>query len=49
MDVSNLRKNHPKLLAYLEENGYSRCHKDWFKRCIKLALTDIGFVSAKRI
>ena len=40
MDVSNLRKNHPKLLAYLEENGYSRCHKDWFKRCIKLALTD---------
>lgn len=40
MDVSNLKSNYPKLMAYLEENGYSRCHKEWFERCIKLVLTD---------
>ena len=40
MDVSNLRSNYPKLLAYLEENGYSRCQKQWAKRCIDLVLSD---------
>ena len=40
MDVSNLRSNYPKLVAYLEGNGYSQCHKQWFRRCINLVLTD---------
>lgn len=40
MDVSNLRSNYPKLLAYLAENGYGKAHTNWIKRCINLVLTD---------
>ena len=40
MDVSNLRSNYPKLLAYLADNGYGKAHKQWIKRCINLVLTD---------
>ena len=40
MDVSNLRKNYSKLLAYLADNGYSKSHKQWVKRCINLVLSD---------
>ena len=40
MDVSNLRKNYSKLLAYLADNGYSKSHQQWVKRCINLVLTD---------
>jgi len=38
MDVSNLQKHYPLLLEYLCDNGYSRCHIQWMKRCIKLTL-----------
>jgi len=38
MDVRNLQKHYPLLLEYLHDNGYSRCHIQWMKRCIKLAL-----------
>ena len=40
MDVSNLRSNYPKLLAYLVDNDYGKAHKQWIKRCINLVLTD---------
>ena len=40
MDVSNLRSNYPKLLAYLAENRYGKAHTNWIKRCINLVLTD---------
>ncbi len=40
MDVSNLQKHYPLLLEYLYENGYSRCHIQWMRRCIKLALNE---------
>lgn len=40
MDVSNLRSNYPKLLAYLADNDYGKAHKQWIKRCINLVLTD---------
>jgi integrase len=40
MDVSNLRSNYPKLLAYLAENHYGKAHTNWIKRCINLVLTD---------
>ena len=40
MDVRNLRKHHPLLLEYLHDNGYSRCHIKWMKRCIKLVLNE---------
>ena len=40
MDVQNLRKHHPLLLEYLHDNGYSRCHIKWMKRCIKLVLNE---------
>jgi len=40
MDVSNLQKHYPLLLEYLCNNGYSRCHIQWMKRCIKLALNE---------
>lgn len=40
MDVSNLRSNNPKLLAFLADNGYGKAHKQWIKRCINLVLTD---------
>jgi integrase len=38
MDVRNLQKHHPLLLEYLNDNGYSRCHIKWMKRCIKLVV-----------
>ena len=40
MDVSNLRSNYPKLLAYLADNDYGKAHKQWIKRCINQVLTD---------
>ena len=40
MDVSNLRSNYPKLLAYLAENHYGKAHTNWIKRCINLVVTD---------
>lgn len=40
MNVSNLQEHHPLLLEYLRDNGYSRCHIQWMRRCIKLALNE---------
>ncbi len=40
MYVSNLQKHYPLLLEYLCGNGYSRCHIQWMRRCIKLALNE---------
>jgi integrase len=40
MDVRNLQKHHPLLLEYLHDNGYSRCHIQWIRRCIKLVLNE---------
>lgn len=40
MDVSNLQKHYPLLLEYLYDNGYGRCHIQWMRRCIKLALNE---------
>ena len=40
MDVSNLHEHYPLLLEYLCDNGYSRCHIQWMRRCIKLALNE---------
>lgn len=40
MDVRNLQKHHPLLLEYLHDNGYSRCHILWMRRCIKLVLNE---------
>lgn len=38
MNVSKLQKDYPLLLIYLNDNGYSRCHIQWMRRCIKLVL-----------
>lgn len=40
MDVSNLQNHYPLLFEYLYDNGYSRCHILWMRRCIKLALNE---------
>ncbi|MDR0573431.1 MAG: tyrosine-type recombinase/integrase [Tannerella sp.] len=40
MNVSKLQKNHPLLLEYLHDNGYSRSHIQWMKRCIRLVLNE---------
>jgi hypothetical protein len=40
MSVSNLQKNYPLLMGYLDDNGYSICHKQWIKRCIKLVINE---------
>lgn len=40
MDVRNLQNRHPLLLEYLHDNGYSRCHIQWMRRCIKLVLNE---------
>jgi integrase len=40
MDISNLQKHHPLILEYLHDNGYSRCHIKWMRRCIKLVLNE---------
>lgn len=46
MDTTNLRKNHPKLIFYLETAAYSKRYVDKFKREIKhiLQLADSGEV-----
>jgi len=38
MDVKNLRDNYPKLISYMEINGYSKTYVDRFKREIKRIL-----------
>jgi len=35
MNVQNLRDNYPKLISYMESNGYSKTYVDRFKREIK--------------
>ena len=40
MDISNLQKHHPLILEHLHDNGYSRCHIKWMRRCIKLVLNE---------
>ena len=38
MNVQNLRDNYPKLISYMETNGYSKTYVDRFKREIKKIL-----------
>lgn len=38
MNVQNLRDNYPKLISYMETNGYSKTYVDKFKREIKKIL-----------
>jgi len=38
MNVQNLRDNYPKLISYMETNGYSKIYVDRFKREIKKIL-----------
>ena len=38
MNVQNLRDNYPKLISYMETNGYSKIYVDRFKREIKRIL-----------
>jgi len=38
MNVQNLRDNYPKLISYMETNGYSKTYVDSFKREIKKIL-----------
>jgi integrase len=40
MDVSNLQEHYPLLLEYMRDNGYSRTHIQWIRRCIKLVLNE---------
>lgn len=40
MDVSNLSQNYQKLLDYMKEHGYGKCHTQWIKKCIKAVLSD---------
>ncbi len=39
MNIQNLRVNYPKLISYMESNGYSKSYVDGFKREIKKILT----------
>jgi len=39
MNIQNLRVNYPKLISYMEADGYSRSYVDSFKREIKNILT----------
>ncbi len=39
MNVKNLRDNYPKLISYMEMNGYSKTYVDRFKREIRKILT----------
>lgn len=39
MNIQNLRVNYPKLISYMETNGYSKSYVDSFKREIKNILT----------
>ena len=41
MDLQNLRDNYPKLISYMETNGYSKTYVDRFKREIKKILEAI--------
>ncbi len=41
MNVQNLRDNYPKLLSYMETNGYSKTYVDRFKREIKKILASV--------
>ncbi len=42
MNVLNLRNNHPKLISYLETNGYSKSYVDRFKREVEKILTSVN-------
>jgi len=42
MNVQNLRDNYPKLISYMETNGYSKTYVDRFKREIKKILVAVG-------
>jgi len=41
MNVQNLRDNYPKLISYMEANGYSKTYVDRFKREIKKILVAV--------
>lgn len=41
MDVQNLRDNYPKLISYMETNGYSKTYVDRFKREIEKILSTV--------
>ena len=41
MNVQNLRDNYPKLISYMETNGYSKTYVDRFKREIKKILVAV--------
>ena len=40
MNLQNLRESHPKLLSFMEENGYSKCYTGKLKREIKYILAN---------
>ncbi|MCU7951648.1 MAG: tyrosine-type recombinase/integrase [gamma proteobacterium symbiont of Bathyaustriella thionipta] len=42
MNEQNLRDNYPKLISYLETNGYSKTYVDRFKREIEKILTSVN-------
>ena len=42
MNVLNLRNNHPKLISYMETNGYSKTYVDRFKREVEKILTSVN-------
>jgi integrase len=42
MNVQNLRDNYPKLISYMETNGYSKIYVDRFKREIKKILVAVN-------
>ena len=39
MNVQNLRDNYPKLISFMENNGYSKTYVDRFKREIEKILS----------
>jgi len=41
MNVQNLRDNYPKLMSYMEENGYSKTYVDRLKREVKKILSTV--------
>jgi len=41
MNVQNLRDNYPKLISYMENNGYSKIYVDRFKQEIKKILSSV--------
>lgn len=42
MNVQNLRDNYPKLISYMETNGYSKTYVDRFKRELKKILLTVN-------